>query len=179
MLNSWSHVTDAQYRTATSILHDLIDIVSKNGTLLLNVGPHADGSIPDQDAAILTDIGRWLELNGEALYGTRPFKVYGEGPTHIVAGGFQDMTRVPFTARDVRFTTKGDTLYAIALGKPEDGKIVVESLGLGRDVYPKEIVSVQVLGTDSAVEWSHGHDGLQVMLPPDTPDQVAYTVKIS
>lgn len=94
---------------------DLIDIVSKNGALLLNIGPRPDGTIPEEQVRILLEIGRWLETNGEAIYGTRPWNIYGEGPTKVAGGSFKDTARQAFTRQDIRFTTKGNVLYAIAL----------------------------------------------------------------
>ena len=93
--NSWGFISDHNYRDARTILHDLIDITSKNGALLLNVGPRADGTIPEAEATILRRVGDWLAVNGEAIYGTRPWKVFGEGPTDVVGGSFNDDKRTP------------------------------------------------------------------------------------
>ena len=82
--NSWGYVKDQNYKTVDSIVDDLVDIVSKNGCLLLNIGPKPDGTIPEPEEQMLLEIGRWLKVNGEAVYGTRPWKVYGEGPTGVV-----------------------------------------------------------------------------------------------
>jgi len=176
--NSWCYVQNHQYKTSASILHDFIDIVSKNGTLLLNIGPHADGTIPDTDAGILRDIGRWLSLNGEAIYASRPWKVYGEGPTQVVAGSFQDTKRSDFTARDVRFTTKGDILYAIVLGWPENGEVTIESLASKRGLFSGAIGQVELLGGQGALEWSHTDEGLRVKLPAQPPLEPAFVLKI-
>ena len=99
-------------------MHQLIDVVSKNGNLLLNIGPRADGTIPEEVQRVLMAIGSGLKLNGEAIYGTRPWKIYGEGPTKVASGAFHDTETQPFTAEDFRFTTKGNALYAIELGWP-------------------------------------------------------------
>ena len=106
--NSWGYVTNQDYKTVDSIVDDLIDIVSKNGSLLLNIGPKPDGTIPEPEQQMLRAIGKWLAVNGEAIYGTRPWTVFGEGPTAVVEGPFADTKRQAFTPRDVRFTKKGN-----------------------------------------------------------------------
>ena len=107
-------VEDERFRTADSLVDDLVDLVSKNGTLLLNIGSRPDGKVPAEAQNILLTIGRWLSVNGEAIYGTRPFEIYGESPTQFLAGGFTDDKSKPFTGQDIRYMTKGKTLYAIA-----------------------------------------------------------------
>ena len=118
-LGPWFNRKADPYRTTANLVHVLADIVSKNGCLLLNVGPNADGSIPERAEKLLLEIGGWLKVNGEAIYGTRPWLVYGEGPTRSGGGGFSEGKDREFTARDIRFTTKGGALYAITLGWPE------------------------------------------------------------
>jgi len=176
--NSWGYVLDQDYKTATSLIHDLVDIVSKNGALLLNVGPRPDGTIPEPEQTILLEIGRWLAVNGEAIYGTRPWQVHGEGPTEVFEGAFQDTKRTEFTARDVRFTTRGDVLYAIVLGWPENGEIAIRSLGTGQARYPMAIKQVGLLGSKGAVQWSRDTSGLKVKLPAEKPSAAAFALKI-
>ena len=139
-----------------------MDIVSKNGCLLLNVGPRADGTIPEKAKPILLGIGDWLRVNGEAIYSTRPWTVFGEGPTRMKKrGGFTEDQEKAFTAQDIRFTTKGDVLYAIALAWPESGQVVVRSL-------PKSagsVFDVRLLGHHQVLEWSQTDAGLIVKLP--------------
>ena len=107
---------DHDYKTAGDIIADLVDIVSKNGALLLNVGPRADGTIPEVEQEMLREIGRWLQVNGEGIYETRPWQIFGEGPTPVPEGAFTDTAREAFTAADIRFTRKGNTLYAYLAG---------------------------------------------------------------
>ena len=120
--------------------------MSKNGALLLNVGPRADGTIPETEQEMLREIGRWLAVNGEGIYGTRVWDVYGEGPTEIPEGAFTDTKRNPFTSADIRFTQKGDTLYAFVLAYPS-GEALISSLGSGAS----QIAGVRMLGSDEAI----------------------------
>jgi len=177
--NSWGYIQHHDYKSATSLIHDLVDVVSKNGVLLLNVGPKPDGTIPEPEVEILLEIGRWLEINGEAIYGTRPWKVYGEGPTEVFEGGFTDTLRAAFTPRDVRFTTRGEILYAIVLGWPENGEATVQWLRTDSPLYPQAIRSVELLGAGHPVEWSRDATGLKVRLPAHKPHPAAFVLKIS
>ncbi len=124
--NSWGYVDDHDYKQPLEILCDLIEVVAKNGCMLLNIGPRADGAIPEREREMLQEIGRWLSKNGEAIYGSRAWRVSGEGPTQAPEGEFTDGKRPRFTGRDIRYTTRGQTLYAIALGRPEDELVLAE-----------------------------------------------------
>ena len=177
--NSWGYIADQDYKTAGSIIHDLVDIVSKNGCLLLNVCPKPDGTIPEPEQEMLLEIGEWLSVNGEAIYGTRPWKVFGEGPTEVETGGFTDTKREAFTARDIRFTTQGDVLYAIVLGWPESGEVTVQSLSSNLRLHPGQIGSVELLGSEEGLQWSRDGCGLTVKLPGGKPCQHACVLKIA
>ena len=165
--NSWSYVNGMDYKTPESLIHDLVDIVSKNGALLLNIGPKSDGTIPAEDQAILRSIGDWLKVNGEGIYGTRPWKVFGEGPTKVVSGSFTDTVRAPFTSEDIRFTQKGGNLYAIVLST-EASEIRIRSLGSSLGLEPREVRAVSLLGGDP-LEWTRTADCLVVTLPKQLP----------
>jgi len=175
--NSWGYVKNQDYKTTGSIVSDLVDIVSKNGALLLNVCPKPDGTIPKEEEEMLLGIGGWLAINGEAIYGTRPWKVYGEGPTAVVAGGFQE-GKYTFKPKDVRFTTKGNVLYAVPLVWPE-GELTIQSLSTNLSLYTDEIGSVELLGSDEPVQWSRGKRGLKVVLPRRRPSEYAPVLKIT
>jgi len=175
--NSWCHIDGLDYKEASSIVHDLVDIVSKNGSLLLNVGPKADGAFAAEDEAILRSIGRWLSVNGEAIYGSRPWKVFGEGPTKVVAGSFKDVDRDPFTAEDIRFTTKGDVLYAVVLSVDTVGEVLIRSLGSSSALHPGQIGQVSVLG-GSDLEFERTAEGLRVRLTGEAPCEHAFTLKV-
>ena len=128
-LNSWCYTENNNFRPYQDLVRDLVDIVSKNGALLLNVGPKADGTISQEDQAVLRGIGSWLKVNGEAIYGTRPWRVFGEGPTQIVEGQFSDGIKKNFTAEDFRFTMGHGFMYVIAMKASEDGCYHVKALG--------------------------------------------------
>lgn len=166
---SWGYVTSHDYKTVDSIVDDLIDIVSKNGCLLLNIGPRPDGTIPEVEQQMLREIGQWLGSNGEAIYGTRPWTIFGEGPTAVVEGPFADTKRKAFTAQDIRFTRKGTTLYAIALAWPDSGVLTIASLAQGSQGLPAEIASVELLGASAPVSTARDARGLHVTLPPAPP----------
>lgn len=170
--NSWGFISDHNYRDARTILHDLIDITSKNGALLLNVGPRADGTIPEAEASILRQIGDWLAVNGEAIYGTRPWKVFGEGPTDVVSGSFNDDKRTSFTSNDVRYVTRGDTLYAIVLGLPPSGVVTLRSLGTHLSLHRKPVLDVSIVGVPRGATlvptWERDGEALRVTLPEST-----------
>lgn len=165
-LNSWGYTEHNEYRPASDILCDLVDIVSKNGRLLLNIGPRADGSIPEEDRSILLDIGKWLSVNGEAIYGCKVWRQFGEGPTKVIEGQFSDGIKKEFTSRDVRYTVNGSCLYATVLKCDPNGEYVFEALG-ERDASSKPnfhgiIRDIEVLGFDSKPEWSRNEEALRV-----------------
>ena len=175
---SWGYIKDHDYKSVGSIVHDLVDIVSKNGCLLLNIAPRPDGTIPDEQRRILLEIGRWLEINGEAIYGTRPWKVYGEGPTEPMGGEFKDVEAEPFTGQDIRFTTKGDVLYAIALDWPGE-EMLIQSLSTNLRLLSGRIDSVTLLGSDDPLEWSCDQGGLKIKMPRRKPCDYAFACKIT
>jgi alpha-L-fucosidase len=170
--NSWGYITNHVYKETGEIVDELVDIVSKNGTMLLNIGPKSDGTIPDHEQQMLREIGAWLKINGEAIYGTRPWHEFGEGPTQSATGSFSDKEKPQFTAQDFRFTTKGKTLYAIALAWPNDGKLVVKSLAGQR------IKHVEQLGHRGKLKWEQSGEGLVVTLPDMAPSDFAVTLKV-
>ncbi len=176
---SWGYIENDKFRSPGSLVDELVDIVSKNGCLLLNVGPKSDGTIPEEVQKTLLEIGRWLAVNSEAIYGTRPWKVYGEGPTKVMGGSFKDTTGEPFTGEDIRFTTKGDTLYAIALTWPENGKLTIKSLASGSLLTKREIKTVQLLGSPAKLKWRRTSGGLTIELPAQKPGDYAFAFKIS
>lgn len=176
---SWGYIRDDEFKTAGSLVHDLADIVSKNGSLLLNIGPRPDGTIPEPVERILLDIGRWLEVNGEAIYGSRPWTVFGEGPTQVAAGSFKDAERAAFTSEDIRFTTKGDVLYAILLDWPGDNRAVIKSLAENGPGAGRAIGNVELLGSRAPLKWTRTAAALVVELPAERPCSYAYALKLS
>ncbi len=165
--NSWCYTSDLDYKDSYEIICCLCDVVSKNGNLLLNVGPKADGSIPEKDREILEDIGRWLAVNGEAIYGSRCFRFAQEGPTRETEGQFSDGSRTEYTPEDFRFTAAQGNIYAICLKYPENGHVVIRSLyrekNLNKPVFHGIIDQAAVLGFKGKVVWKQEEDGLHVM----------------
>ncbi|MEZ4709926.1 MAG: alpha-L-fucosidase [Caldilineaceae bacterium] len=175
--NSWGYIDGHDYKAANDIIGDLIDVVSKNGALLLNIGPRADGTIPDVEQAMLREIGRWLAVNGEGIYGTRPWVQHGEGPTQVMEGAFTDTKRTIFTSEDIRFTTKDAALYAHVMAWPADGQVRIRALG-DKSLLQRHIQSVALLGQDQALSWLVEGDALRVDLLGCTPTAHPLTLKI-
>jgi alpha-L-fucosidase len=159
------------------VVHQLIDIVSKNGNLLMNIGPRSDGTIPEPVQKLLLDVGAWLNINGEAVYGSRPWKTYGEGPTKVAAGSFHDVETGNYTAEDFRFTTRGDVLYAIGLAWPANGEAVIRSLAVA--VGSVRVQSVALLGSDAKLQFDQRADGLHVQMPAQPPAKYAYVLRVT
>jgi alpha-L-fucosidase len=140
--------------------------VSKNGALLLNIGPASDGTIPEGDRRILETLGEWLQVNGEAIYGTRPWDRFGEGPTAVVPGSFQDAARSDFGPQDVRYTLRGArTVYAVVLSPSDQGPVRLRSLGSAVGGPGGVVERVGVLGQRSELEWRRDEHALHVDLP--------------
>jgi alpha-L-fucosidase len=155
----------------------LVDIVSKNGNLLLNVVLRPDGSLDPEVETMLHQLADWTAVNGEAIYGTRPWLVFGEGPTQAKGGAFKE--NFQYTARDIRFTTKGKTLYAIALGWPEDGKVVIKSLAKTDDASVSKIKRVELLGHKGKLQFEQTTEGLVVTLPAARLSDLTCSLKIT
>lgn len=175
--NSWGYVHNQEYKTVDSLVDDLVDVVSKNGALLLNIGPKPDGTIPEPEQQMLREIGAWLQVNGEAIYGTRPWKVFGEGPTEVSEGSFTDTKRSEFTGEDIRFTTKGDALYAIALAWP-GRQMAVRSLGQAAGFWDGPVGAVRLLGHDGPLSWTQTDQALLIDLPQQQPCAHAFVVEV-
>ncbi len=168
------------YKSAKTVVHALADVVSKNGNLLLNVPVRGDGSIDSEERTVVEEVGAWMQVNSEAIYSTRPWKVFGEGPamesvTALNAHGFNEGQGKPFVAEDIRFTTKGKTLYAIMLGWPAGKTISVKSLPTNQQAG--QVSQVSLLGS-GRLDFQQTSEGLKVQLPDQPPCKEAFVLKI-
>lgn len=176
---AWGYMNGAKYKTATTLLHYLIDNVSKNGYMLLNVGPMANGKIPDEANRILLDMGKWLEINGEAIFGTTTWIHSGEGPTKMEkTGAFTEDEKLCYTSQDFRFTVKEDTIYAICLNWPKDEALITTVSKSASKLYNSEIKVVTMLGNDGELPWKMTEKGLHIATPSMKPCDHAYVFKI-
>ena len=175
--HSWSYIEGLPVKPSSWVVHDFIDIVSKNGQLLLNVSPKSDGSIPEDQKQVLSDLGEWLKVNGDAIYGTRPWKIYGEGPTSMHGDG-HFTKHVDYTPQDIRFTTKDGAIYAITLGTPKT-EISIAALALNSSLEEADFTSVISLNGDVIAYWKQEKDGLKIKLKDNAPKQIAYAFKLT
>ena len=187
-LGTWhynrSAYEDNWYKSAGTVIHMLIDIVSKNGNLLLSVPMKGNGTIDDKEEKILEDIAAWMEVNGEGIFDTRPWCIYGEGPSTETAipldgAGFNEGKNAPYTSADIRFVKKGKYLYAHIMKWPSDGKIQIKSLATGSPYCKGEIEKVELLGGGKA-KFRRTSKGLLIDLPKDkTPNPISLVLKIT
>jgi alpha-L-fucosidase len=176
-IGDWFYNKNWKYQPLSWTVHMLVDIVSKNGNLLLNVVLRPDGTLDPEVETMLHQMADWTAVNGEAIYGTRPWLVYGEGSVQARGGAFRE--NMSYTAKDIRFTTKGKTLYAIALGWPDDGKMLIKSLARTADPVQNIIRKVELLGYTGKLNFEQTPDGLAVELPSQKLGDLTCALRIT
>jgi len=178
----WHYKPGIHYKTPKYVIEALADIVSKNGDMLLNIPVRGNGTIDDKEIAVLNGIAAWMDVNKECIFDTRPWKVYGEGPStlgpQLAPTGLNEGKARPFTADDVRYTTKGGALYAILLGAPK-GDVNLKSLGTAANLLSGPVKSVTLVGSDEPLEWSQTADGLSIKAPHGKLSDIATVFKIA
>jgi len=169
------------YMKPVEVIHWMVDAVSKNGTFILNIPGKPDGTNDSDEVKILEEIGSWMQTNGEAIYATRPWKIFGEGPHAVKSGAFAGSSTSSLDSRDIRFTRskKGGILFAIILGWPEKKSFHVKSLGKASSLRPGKVENVELLGCVDKLEWNQSAEFLSVTKPSTKPCDFAYTLKIS
>jgi alpha-L-fucosidase len=168
------------YQKASLMIPLMVDVISKNGNLLLSIPLPGHGQPDSDEIAFLGELADWQQVNSEAIKGTRPWTVYGEGPATEAARELPmyQLSGLKFQPTDIRFTTRGDVLYAIALGWPSAGKIVIKTLAEHSANYPRQIRKVELLGAKSELRWMRTAQGLEIQLPDEPPCQYAFSFRI-
>ncbi|MBN2806595.1 MAG: alpha-L-fucosidase [Prolixibacteraceae bacterium] len=165
------------YKSTKEVISTLVDIVSKNGNLLLNIPVRGDGSIDDKEVAILEGIAAWMDMNKESIFDTRPWKVYGEGPVAETSNPMKEQGfnegKVKYTASDIRFVQKGKVVYATLLDMPTED-IVIKSLGKSAG----KIKKIELLGSNEVLSWSQANESLAVKKPNVFPNDIALVLKV-
>ncbi len=182
-IGDWHYNREANYKSPKQIIDMLVDIVSRNGNLMLNFPLPNSGELDYEELVILDEITKWMTVNSEGIYATRPWKTFGEGPVAsapALSGGtrFNESGRSDFTAEEVRFTTKGDTLFAFVMGWPEK-QALIKALATTSELLPPKIQNVELLGYEGKVTWAQDEQGLIVEMPEHRPCDYAITLKIS
>lgn len=190
---TWCYVNEPKYKSSTEIIYRLCDIVSKNGNLLLNVGPKEDGTFAEEAKQVLYEVGEWLSICGEAIYSTRPFYTFGESLKEVQSGDFnikniEEQTRkgvfsedfkYSLSQGDIRFTKKGNILYTILIGCPDKREIIINSLAEGKGLGTKDIISIEIIKGEKDVEWECNYIGLKIKLKQKLPLTQANVLKIT
>ena len=178
-IGDWFYRTGQRYKSSTEIIQMLVDIVSKNGNLLINVVQTPEGDLEPDMLKILDEIGNWTAVNGEGIYGTRPWKLFGEKPANakVVKSGNFNEEKVKYSAKDIRFTQKGNILYAFCMGTPA-AAVQIKSLGKNSKLADKEVKSVTMLGCDEKLTWKQEIAGLSISKPVKLPEWQVITFKI-
>ena len=185
-IGGWHYDTEVYengwYKTASQAVRLLVDVVSKNGNLLLSVPLRADGTFDEKEKAILDEFGAWMRVNKESIFATRPWKKFGEGPIaesdiKINAQGFNEGSYTKAGASEIRFTTKGNVLYATALAWPDTHQLTIKSLADGSDLYSGKIHTVRLLG-HGKVKFNRTATGLVVELPGKPCNTIAPVLEI-
>jgi alpha-L-fucosidase len=180
-IGQWHYNRGQKYKTSKKVIDLLTDIVSKNGNLLLNFPLPNSGELDFEEMIVLNGITDWMAVNSEGIYSTRPWKIYGEGPStkvKIEAGNFNEDKQKDMTAEDVRFTAKDSTLYAFVMGWPEKAA-VVNALGLGSDQAPGQIRNVELLGYKGELKWKQSESSLRVEMPAEKFSDIGVTLKVA
>ena len=176
-IGDWFYDRNWKYRPVSWVIYMLVDNVSKNGNLLLNIVQRPDGSLDPEVEQMLEQLAKWNAVFGEGIHGTRPWLVYGESSVKVKGGAFKEDFK--YNAKEIRFTTKGGALYAFTLGWPEDHKITIQSLAkpAGSDV--NRIKKISLLGYKGKITWEQTPDGLTVTLPEEKVSEYTAALKIT
>ena len=164
--NSWCYTDSLDYKSPGMIIRTFVETIVRGGNMLLNVGPKADGTIPEKDAQILREIGGWMRRNASAIYGTKPWRKFAEGPTELPRGQFTDNQPIAYTGEDIRFLCGGGSIYAFVMQWPSNGRVTVKSLATSCDQNQPEfhgiLSDVQILGFDGVPSYMRDERGLHV-----------------
>ena len=178
--NSWCYTTTLDYKEPLEIIHDLIEVVSKNGNLLLNVGPKGNGEIPQKDREILETVGNWLTVNGEGIYESKVWRKSGEGTTQLISGQFQEAQVQQYNETDIRFTVRGEAIYAFLMNPSK--QVVIHSLKESQNQNNPEfhslIKTVEILGSKEQIVWEQTEAGLIFQLPDSMDTSLPIACKI-
>jgi alpha-L-fucosidase len=185
-VGDWHYSKEVQYKTPKRIVDMLVDIVSRNGNLMLNFPLRTDGTLDDRELKIVGEITQWMAINSEGIYATRPWKIYGTGPSMLSSGthefkdtgGFNEGTRSDMTVDDVRFTQRGSSLYAFVMGWPQNF-VLIKPLAINSPQQPGKIQNVELLGHNAKLRWKQDENGLRVDMPSERPSDYAIALKVS